>query len=645
VHVFDLLGALGQFNVAVGPGFSQFRRNAMTASPPAQHGSLSRLRDLWQRDWLKGLLLVAAIFLVYQPVWYAGFIWDDDAHVTKPELRSLAGLGRIWIQVGATHQYYPLFHSAFWVEHRLWGDRPIGYHLANVAMHAVLALLLVKVLRQLEIPGAWLAAAVFALHPIEVESVAWVSELKNTLSGVFYLGAALVYLDFDRDRRRRSYVLAFGLFVLGLMSKTVIATLPAALLVVFWWRRGTLSWRRDVAPLIPFFVVGVFAGLFTAWVERAFAGARGLQYDFTLIERFLIAGRAIWFYLGKLFWPMNLVFVYPRWQVNQAVWWQYLFPLTAVLLLVALAWLHRRMRGPLAALLFFGITLFPALGFFNVYPFRFSFVADHFQYLAGIGPIVLVAAGVAAGFEHFGKWKSLRGPALGVLLAALGVLTWRQCAMYTDAETLWRTTLAQDPDSFLANNNLGVILVGQGQLEEAFAHFKKALRSQPDDPEALNNFGLTLAKAYRDYANSLTQAGRTDEAIVQLRKVLEFCPDFADARHDLAVMLLQKGQVDEAIAQFQKIQEQYPDNAMAYFDLGNACFQKGQLDEAVANYQRALKIKPDDASALNNLGMAFLAKGMVDEAVTQFQMALAVQPDFALARTNLDKALRQKKHP
>jgi Flp pilus assembly protein TadD len=617
----------------------------MIASPPAPDKSLRWLRDLWQRDWLKGLLLVAAIFFVYRPVWHAGFIWDDDAHVTKPELRSLDGLGRIWIQLGATHQYYPLVHSAFWVEHRLWGDWPPGYHLVNIGLHAVLVLLLVKVLRQLKIPGAWLAAAIFALHPVQVESVAWVSELKNTLSGVFYLGAALVYLGFDRDRRRGSYALAFGLFMLGLMSKTVIATLPAGLLVVFWWQRGKLSWRREVVPLIPFFIVGAVAGLFTAWVEREFAWARGSEYDFSIIERFLIAGRAAWFYLGKLFWPVNLVFAYPRWQVSGAVWWQYLCPAAMVLLLGALVWLQRRVRGPLAALLFFVITLFPALGFLNVYPFRFAFVADHFQYLAGIGPITLVTAGATISFKRFEKWRRFRGPVFGVLLAVLSVLTWRQCGMYTDPETLWRTTLAKDPNSFLANNNLGVILVRKGQLEEAFAHFQKALQSHPDNPDALNNLGLTLAKAYHDYANTLARMGRKGEAIVQLGKVLELCPDFADARHDLAVILLQKGQVDEAIAQFQKIQEQYPDNAMAYFDLGNAYFQKGQVDEAMEYYRKALRIKPDDVSARNNLGMAFLAKGMADEAVAQFREALAIQPDFALARTNLGKALLQKQRP
>ena len=652
----------------------------MTASPPAQDGSLKWLRVLWKRDWLKGLLLVAVIFFVYQPVWHAGFIWDDDAHVTKPELRSLDGLGRIWIQLGATHQYYPLVHSVFWAEHRLWGDWPTGYHLVNIGLHACLALLLVKALQQLKIPGAWLAAAIFALHPVQVESVAWVSELKNTLSGIFYLGAALAFVRFDQDRHRWNYALALGLFILGLMSKTVIATLPAVLLVVFWWQRGKLSWRRDVVPLIPFFVAGVVAGLFTAWVERKFGGAEGSEYDFSAVERFLIAGRATWFYLGKLFWPVDLVFIYPHWQVSQAAWWQYLFPLAVILLLIALVWLQRQMRGPLATLLFFVITLFPALGFFNVYPFRFSFVADHFQYLAGIGPIVLAVVGISTGVNRFGKRRLFWAPALGgILLAVLSLLTWRQCRTYTDPETLWRTVIARNPSCWVAHNNLGLTLAGQGYLDEATQHyeraiqlkpdftdalnnlgislvlqgkldeatacFQKAVQSHPDDPEIRDNLGVVLVKTYHDYANALVRMGRTDEAIVQFGKLLEICPDFADARHELAVILLQEGRVDEAIAQFQKIQEQYPDKAMAYFDLGNAYFQKGQMDAAVTYYEKALEIKPDDVSARNNLGMAFLEQGMADEAAVQFRKALAIQPDFALARTNLDKALFRKEHP
>jgi protein O-mannosyl-transferase len=605
------------------------------------------LRDLWERDWLKGLLLVAAILLAYQPAWQAGFIWDDDAHITRPELRSFDGLGRIWIQLGATQQYYPLVHSVFWLEHRFWGDWPMGYHLLNILLHAGSALLLVKVLQKLKIPGAWLAAVIFALHPIQVESVAWVSELKNTMSGIFYLGAALAYLGFDGDRRRGNYALALGLFILGLMAKTVIATLPAALLVVFWWQRGKWSWQRDVVPLIPFFTVGIVAGLFTAWVEQTFIiGTAGSEFNFSIVERFLIAGRATWFYLGKLFWPINLVFIYPRWQVSQGVWWQYLFPATMALLLGTLVWLRQPARDLLAALLFFVLTLFPALGFFNVYPFRYSFVADHFQYLAGIGPIVVVAAGSSKGFNWCRRRGLFWGPAVGgILLALLGILTWRQCRMYAGSETLWRTTVDRYPNLFLANNNIGVILARKGQLEEAAAYLQKASQSHPDDPKIRTNLGIALAKAYADYANTFVGMGWNDEAIVQFRKALEIRPDFADARHDLAVTLLQTGQVDEAIAQFWEIWKQYPDDPMASFDLGNAYFQKGQLEEAVAAYQRALKIRPDDVSARNNLGMALLRKGMVDEAVIQFREVLAIQPDFAMARTNLNKALRQKELP
>jgi Flp pilus assembly protein TadD len=524
----------------------------------------------------------------------------------------------------------------------------MGYHLVNILLHAFSALLLVKVLQQLKVPGAWLGAAIFALHPVQVESVAWVSELKNTLSGVFYLGAALAYLRFDRSRRRGEYALAFGLFMLGLMSKTVIATLPAVLLVVFWWQRGKLSWRQDVAPLIPIFVVGIFAGLFTAWVEQKFIiGAAGSEYDFSIVERFLIAGRATCFYLGKLFWPVNLVFIYARWHVSQAVWCQYLFPAAVALLLGALVWLQRWwVRGPLAALLFFVITLFPALGFFNVYPFRYSFVADHFQYLAGIGPIVLAAVGISTGFNRLGKRGLFWGPALGgILLAVLGVLTWRQCGMYADSDTLWQTTVARCPNVAMANNHLGAIMARKGQLEEATALFQKALQDHPDDPEIRNHLAIALAEAYGEYANTFVLMAWNDEAIVQFRKALEFCPDFADARHDLAVILLEKGEVDEAIAQFWEIWKKYPADPMASFDLGNAYFQNGQMDEAVAAYERALKIKPDDVSARNNLGKALLKKGMLDEAAVQFRKVLALQPDFALARTNLNKALLQKEHP
>ncbi len=217
--------------------------------------------------------LVIVVLLVYQPAWQGGLIWDDDAHVTRPELRSWGGLYRIWFDLGATQQYYPLLHSLFWIEYKLWGDATLGYHLVNILLHATAAVMAAAVLRRLKVPGAYLAAAIFALHPVQVESVAWITEQKNTLSAVFYLAAAMLYLRFDQTRKTPLYAGALALFVICLLSKTVTATLPAALLVIFWWQRGRLSWERDGLPLIPFFILGAVAGLFTAWVERTLIGA------------------------------------------------------------------------------------------------------------------------------------------------------------------------------------------------------------------------------------------------------------------------------------------------------------------------------------------------------------------------------------
>ncbi len=335
------------------------RPSSSAQSPEPHRASVSAARAFRPKDWLFVVALVVAVFLVYQPAWQGELLWDDNGHVTPPELRSWHGLYRIWFDVGATQQYYPLSETAFWVQHKLWGDAMLGYHLVNTAWHALTAVLVALVLRQLKIPGAYLAAAIFALHPVHVESVAWITEQKNTLSAVFYLGAALAYLRFDEKRGRAWYWGALGLFVLSLLSKIVTVTLPAALLVIFWWQRGRVSWRRDVLPLMPFFLIGVVAGVFITWVERKVVGAEGPDFALTVVQRCLLPGRVIWFYLGKLCWPTDLRFMYPRWEIDPGVWWQYLFPLALLLLVGLLWWLSRRWRGPLAGLLFFVGRCFP----------------------------------------------------------------------------------------------------------------------------------------------------------------------------------------------------------------------------------------------------------------------------------------------
>jgi len=616
--------------------------------------------------WLWCVFLAAAIFAAYQPAWNGKPIWDDAAHLTYPHLRSLKGLARLWTEPGVTQQYYPMVSSVFWVEHKLWGDATLGYHLVNILLHAAAALLLLKILRTWQMPAAGLAAAIFALHPVEVESVAWISELKNTLSAVFYFGSALAFLRFDRTRNKGAYAGALALFVAGLMAKTVIATLPAALLVVFWWQRGKLCWKQDVLPLIPFFAAGITAGLFTSWMERNFNGAQGSDFHFSILERFLIAGRAVWFYLGKLFWPGNLIFSYPRWKISPTAAWQYLYPAAAVLLMGALWVLRRRARGPLAAMLFFVGTLFPALGFFDVFPFRYSFVADHFQYLASCGPIVAASAGIHMLFRRFRQRRQFWERAFGVaLLAALGVLTWRQSRMYADIETLWETTIARNPDCWLAQNDLGAVYYERGQVEQAIIRFRSSLAIQPGNAEAQNNLGAALdkigqeneaitrfekaaalrpgfAEAYGNLGNCLLRTGRVDEGILALQKAEAIRPDLARIHNLLGTALLQKGRVDEAALEFQKTLERHPDDDQAHYNLGLALREKGQKDEAILEFQKAATFRPGFAEAQNNLGNALLQKGRVDEAVAHLRKALEIQPDYAQAHYNLGNALLQK---
>jgi tetratricopeptide (TPR) repeat protein len=620
----------------------------------------------WNQDWLLALLLVAATVFAYQPAWNGQPVYDDQDHLTPPELQSLAGLAHIWTRPGVVSQYYPLAHSIFWLQYQLWGYWMPGYHFVNLLLHALCALLLLRILKQLEVPGAWLAAAIFALHPVEVESVAWISELKNTLSTFFYFAAALAYLEFDRARQRRFYVIALTLFCAGLLSKSVVASLPAALLVVFWWKRGTLSWKRDAQPLVPFFLAGIVAGLFTAWVERRFIGAEGEAFALTFIQRGLVAGHAIWFYLFQLCWPANLVFIYPRWNINQAVWWQYLFPAAALLLVAGLWALRRRWRGPLAALLFFIGTLFPALGFVNVYPFRYSFVADHYQYLAGVGIIVIASAGVAM---LLGRWRWWQRPAGNVLcvalLAALAVLTWRQCRMYHDAETLWQATLARNPACFVAYSNLGNALLQKGRVDDAIRMCQKALALEPGFAEPHNNLANALIQkgrtddALSEYQKALAirpdlavvhcnigyvllQRGKLDEAMARFQKAVELRPEFVNARCSLASVLLQKGRTDEALVQLRAALDIEPDNAEANSTMGNALFQKGDYDDAIAHFQKALAIQPNDAESQNNFGNALLHKGRANEAIAHYRKALEIQPNFASAHHNLGMVLLQK---
>jgi hypothetical protein len=518
--------------------------------------------DAW-----RGLALLFVTLAVYWPALRGDFLWDDDSHVTKTALRSLDGLHLIWFNLGATQQYYPLLHSAFWIEAKLWGDQVLGYHLVNVVLHVVAACLLVMLCQQLKIKGAWIAGALFALHPVNVESVAWISEQKNTLSLVFYLLAAIAYLKFDDERKPRFYAIASALFLCALMTKTVTASLPAALLVIFWWKRGRIDFKRDVVPVLPWFVVAASSGLFTAWVERNIIGAAGSEYSLDVLQRVILAGRVICFYIYKMVWPANLIFTYPHWNVDASVWWQYGFDV-ALIALAAWFWSMRsRTRAPLAALLFFGGSLFPVLGFLDIYPFRYSYVADHFVYLASLGIIVPVAAVIATALDLVTDQSMRRSAAYGViaLLGVCALLTNAQSKNYSDAITLYAATLARNPDDWMAHQNLGRILSRYpARRAEEMAHY---------------------------------------EAVLRLK------PQHARAHYSLGVALFLSGRGPEAVDHFEKAMKYEPNNPLiagfSHYFLGVIfTSMPGRLPDAISNLEEAVRLRPGDQESVDALAKA-----------------------------------------
>jgi tetratricopeptide (TPR) repeat protein len=573
-------------------------------------------------------LVLGVTLAAYWPALRGDFLWDDAGHVTSPALQSWSGLMQIWFQVGATQQYYPLLHTAFWFEHLVWGDATVGYHLVNVLWHVTSACLLVAILRRLAVPGAVLAALVFALHPVCVESVAWIAEQKNTLSTVFCLAAALAWLRFEDDRKPARYAVASLWFVAALLTKTVTATLPGALLVLAWWRRGRLSWRDDGLPLLPWLVLGLAAGVGTSWLESAQIGATGGDFSLSAVQRGLLAGRVVWFYLGKLLWPAELTFFYPRWTIDATVAWQWLFPTAAAGLLAGLFWWRQRDRAPLAAALLFGGTLVPVLGFVNVYPFVFSYVADHFQYLSLVGLIAFLTAAATRGFAHL-AWPRWSGPALatgGLLL--LGTLTWRQCGMYRDVLTLYETTVARNPSSWVAQLNLGTALDDAGQPAESLPHLQRALALKPDFPDTLNSLG-----------NVLNHLGRSPEALPPVQRALQIQPRFALAHNTLGAALMAVGRAPEGLAEFGRAVELDPTYALARVNLGWALANQGQVRKSVAQFEQACRLRPDLADAEFKWGLTMAMNGRMTEAVPHLVRTIELQPNDPAMRYVLGRAL------
>lgn len=657
----------------------------------------------WVNPWLFGFFLVAAILAVYHPAWHGGFIWDDDLYVSNnPLLTAPDGLRRIWLSLDSPSQYFPLTYTVFLAERSLWGLDTAGYHWVNLLLHAANALLVWRVLKQFSVPGARLSALLFALHPVQVETVAWITELKNLLSLFFCLGSVLAWLRFVaiEDRGRwKFYVASLLLFLLALFSKSTACTLPAALFLILWLKRLPLSPRR-LLPLAPYLALGLGMGLLAMWWEHFHQGTEGTAFGLGAWQRVLLANHALWFYAGKLLWPAHLAFSYPRWTIQASDPAAYIWPAATLAVGAGIYFWRRRWgRGPETAFIFYAATLSPMLGFIMLYTFEYSFVADHYQYVACIGPLALAAAGFTVVCRHAATSVQRLGPPLaGAVLLILGALTFHQSRAYADVETLWERTLANNPDSVLAHNNLGNLLLEQGKLNEAILHFKHAIEVRPDVAEGYSNLGNALAQTgeikealsqyekalrlrtdlpevHNNYANLLAarrrfaeaqaeyeraialrprsadthnnlgklflEQGKVDEALPHLRKAVELRPDFAQAHNTLGTALLELRQDAEAEAQFRQALQLEPKLATAHNNLGTVLFRAGKLNDALAEFQQALVIRPNFAEAANNAGKALLSKGQPAVAADYFQKALTLRPDFSLARSNLQEALRQ----
>ena len=539
---------------------------------------------------LAGAALCLLVAVSYFPALAAGFVWDDELILANARpLHTWSGLAQIWFAPRALLpyevHYWPLLYTTFWLEHKLWGLAPLGYHLVNLLLHTGVVLLLWRLLQRLEVPGAWFAAAVFAVHPLHVESVAWVIGRKDVLATVFYLAAVLAYVRFAEMRRWRHYGLAMALFVLGLLSKSITVTLPVALLLWHWWRHGRVT-LADFSRTLPFFLVGLGIAL-ADYVY--YANNEQISFAYTLLERGLIAARALGFYAGKLLWPAGLAGIYPRWEpgIGDVLAWGSATGCAAV---VAVLWCCRRQfgRGPLAGVLLFAVVLSPVLGFVDFGYMQFSFVADRYQYLADVG-LIAVAAGAAgrACQRSLGALPAHRtrparlaiGVAGAAILAVAGILTWNQAGLYRDAGTFFTHVIAHNPQARSAHNNLGNYLLTEGRYAEAHAAFQTALALRPDNPLLLVNLGVLLEKQ-----------GRHEEAIARYREALQLDPQQQNAMSNIAVVLMNQGRYAEGLTAAQQVVARYPDDAQGHHMMGYGLFHRNHKAEALRHYDRALAL-------------------------------------------------------
>jgi Flp pilus assembly protein TadD len=579
--------------------------------PERKHGEPSGWRLVTQVA-----IILGAVLLVYLPALRGGFVWDDEQLITgNPLLRTFSGLIEIW-SGGRTADYFPMTNTVFWIEHHLFGDNPIAYHAINILLQAADAVLVWLVLRRLKIPGAWFAGLIFGIHPIHVQSVAWISELKNVLAIFFMLLSILCFLEIDaKPRARRSYILALIFFVLALLSKTQVVFMPIALLLCLWWRdQRSETFRRDAIRVWPFFAMAAVFSLITIWFQNRGIGEEEIIIG-SLPRRLVNVGMAVWWYAGKVFLPNRLMAVYPAWRFDSPDLWEWL-PLIALVLLIGLFWFlrNRGTRGAFFAAAYFVIALLPVFGFVRMaYVRSGTLVADHLQYFADVALIAFVSAGIAMFANCMRREIKTAIAAISILsIGVLGAFAWQRAQIFHDEESLWHDNLAKNPDAWQAHARLGQYSFRNEKYFDAIEHLRRAVELKPELPEHHNLLGLAYCRAER-----------FEEGIAEYREALRLKEAKPTTAQTASVATIRTNLANALTITGNK--------------LSDGADAMRRYDEAIAQYEKALELEPNQPAIHRNLGMLLARLGRYDEAKAHLQRTLQIVPTEPAARETLDE--------
>jgi len=636
-----------------------------------------------RRQFLICIILMLTTVIVFWQVGKHEFVnYDDDVYVTEnPQVQT--GLTRQSLIWAFTTTHGANWHPLTWLSHmldcQLYGLNPRGHHLTNLLFHLANTLLLFVVLRRMT--GAlWqsgFVAALFALHPLHVESVAWVAERKDVLSGFFWLLTMWTYVRYVERPGPKRYILTFFIYGLGLMAKPMLVTLPFVLLLLDYWplnrfQTGTshvdspissqtkssliaLVWEK-----LPLFALAAVSSVATFVVQQRGGAVKSVEV-FPMAIRIANALLSYVFYVKKMVWPQGLAFFYPHPGMNLPMWKPVAAGLLMLSISISVALGARRHPYLLVGWLWYLGTLVPVIGLVQV---GTQAMADRYSYLPLIGLFVIVAWGVG---EFAKKWPHLRilAPFLAaIVLIGLSVCSWWQIKYWKNSVTLFEHTLRVTDNNSPIHNNLGNVLAQQGMFEEAVAHYTRALEIRPNDvnihinlavsltslgklEEAIANFNTVLkikpdhAEAYNNLGNALVMQGRIDEAVANYSRALEIRPTDAEAHNNLGAALAAMGKLREAIAHFSQALRFKPDYAEAHYNLGMALATEGKLQEAIAHFSQALRFKPDYAKAHHSFGIVLAHQGHHREAIDHFREAIKLKPDFVQAQNSLRTALEQ----